>query len=400
MSESNYILNVDWLTIRGTHNLDLAKRNFAGKEWRDMVDKWEKTRAEKSARDQMKDQAEMFTGVIQHTIGNCILDVQPYGTRQYLVLFHVYIGRELFGYLQAFPRTSVIHAQAFTLKIANMWLYQPDVWRQLAYVCGALKLAPKAISRLDVAADFNKFVGDLHPEHFIAMFVRGQIRHKGRSDGMVHFRPMSPADAKGTDIRDRVKFNALTFGKHSSDAHCYLYNKTLELEEQTKKPWIIDCWTLAGLDPTDVWRLEFSLKSDALRFADRNTGDIIDFSLANLNGTNTTYTMRDLYFAMLHSLFFFYYPTGQKNVSREREIDLFGDEIAIDRAIMRESNPSSRGARIFLKNLYCVRKHWRNLTLDEELQAQDIGAHLARTMRLEDWYKEKQGFWQNEKLKV
>ena len=134
MNESNYILNVDWLTIRGSHNLDLAKRNFAGKEWRDMVDEWEKTRAEKSARDQMKDQAEMFTGVIQHTIGNCILDVQPYGTRQYLVLFHVYIGRELFGYLQAFPRTSVIHAQAFTLKIANMWLYQPDVWRQLAYV--------------------------------------------------------------------------------------------------------------------------------------------------------------------------------------------------------------------------------------------------------------------------
>ena len=88
MNESNYILNVDWLTIRGTHNLDIAKRNFAGKEWRDMVDEWEKTRAEKSARDQMKDQAEMFTGVIQHTIGNCILDVQPYGTRQYLVLFH------------------------------------------------------------------------------------------------------------------------------------------------------------------------------------------------------------------------------------------------------------------------------------------------------------------------
>ena len=110
--------------------------------------------------------------------------------------------------------------------------------------------------------------------------------------------------------------------------------------------------------------------------------------------------MRDLYFAMLHSLFFFYYPTGQKNVSREREIDLFGDEIAIDRAIMRESNPSGRGARVLLKNLYCIRKHWRNLTLDEEHQAQEIGAHLARTMRLEDWYKEKQGFWQNEKLKV
>ena len=400
MNESNYILNVDWLTIRGSHNLDLAKRNFAGKEWRDMVDEWEKTRAEKSARDQMKDQAEMFTGVIQHTIGNCILDVQPYGTRQYLVLFHVYIGRELFGYLQAFPRTSVIHAQAFTLKIANMWLYQPDVWRQLAYVCGALKLAPSAISRLDVAADFNKFVGDLHPERFIAMFVRGRIRHKGRSDGMVHFRPLSPTECNGADYRDRVKFNALTFGKHSSDAHCYLYNKTLELEEQTKKPWIENAWALAGLDPRDVWRLEFSLKSDALRFADRNTGDIIDFKLANLSDPTTDYTIRDLYFAMLHSLFFFYYPTGQKNVSREREIDLFGDEIAIDRAIMRESNPSGRAERIMLKNLFTIRKRYRNITCGEEFRARMLGQHLAQTMRLEDWYKEKQGFWQNEKLKV
>lgn len=399
-NSANYILNVDWLSIRGSHNLDLAKQNFAGKEWRDMVAAWEKSCADKSAREVVRDKADMFTGVLQHTIGNCILDVQPYGTRQYLVLFHVYIGRELFGYLQVWPRTSVLHPQSFNLKVANMWLYQPDVWTQLAYVCGALKLAPSAISRLDLAADFNTFVNDLHPEHFIAMFVRGQIRHKGRSDGMVHFRPLSPAECKGADYRDRVKFNALTFGKHSSDAHCYLYNKTLELEEQTKKPWIEQCWSQAGLDPSDVWRLEFSLKSDALRFADRNTGDIVEFNLSNLTASEPAYSMRDLYFAMLHSLFFFYYPTGQKNVSREREIDLFGDEVTIDRAIFRESNPSTRAERIMLKNLFTIRKRYRNITCAEEFRARMLGQHLAHTMRLEDWYIEKQGYWAQEKLKV
>ena len=395
-----YILNIDWLTLYGSHSMALAKEAFLPEKLRQAAREERERRMHETAREDMQEECVEFLGCMQHYFGNIILDVQEYGTRQYNAMFHVYLGRELFGYLQAYPRVSTIEPDAFRLKIANYWLYQPDCWKQLAYVLGTLHLAPKAISRLDIAADFNTFEDDLHPLEFIRRFMAGEIKKKGRSEGQVYFEQSYSYSQKDARFKDTLCFNGLTIGKRTSDAHCYLYNKTKELKEQVKKPWIEECWSQAGLNCDDVWRLEVSLTSDALKLNDKETGETVHFGLANLTGQDTSMDMHRLYHIMVRSLFFFFYPTGQHNISREKMINLFGEEIDFSRSVLRGCNPSDRAERTLIKTLHVLRQRYRLVTVDEEHYARQMARKLAETMRLSEWYDEHKDYWRNEKLKV
>ena len=73
-----------------------------------------------------------------------------------------------------------------------------------------------------------------------------------------------------------VNYTGLTFGTHSSDAHCYLYNKSFELLTQGDKPWIRERWSRMGLDVREVWRLEVSIKSGGLKFKDKQTKEKVE----------------------------------------------------------------------------------------------------------------------------
>lgn len=401
MMESNkYILNVDWLTIYGRHTLRLANEKFRPKRgWEDVV--MPDSGAPQAGADE-PDNAEVmhFKGIRQHTFGNITLDIQEYGTRQYDVLAHVYYGDEQFGILQAYPRVSTMDPRAFHLKVANMWLYRADVWEKLDYVINVLGLQPKSISRLDIAADFNTFHGGLHPIQFISEFMSGKLKKKGRSRGHVNFSQRYSYSQKEKKFNDTLNFNALTIGKHDSDAHAYLYNKSLELDEEKMKPYIQDCWKIAGFDIKDVWRLEFSLKADALKFFDANTGMLVDFGLRNLMEPDEDLNIATLYFAMLRSLFFFFYPTGQKNVSREKALQLFDDEIEITRRVLREKNPSDRTERILIKQLQTLALRYRHVSLEEKFQAQKMACHLAKSMDLQEWYDQHKRGWEVIRLKA
>ena len=126
----------------------------------------------------------------------------------------------------------------------------------------------------------------------------------------------------------------------------------------------------------------------------------IDFTLDNLIHPVQYVNMHSLYMAMLHSLFFFYYPSGRRNVSREEEITLLDEQIAITRTALRDVNPSSRSERMLIKSLHTLGDKYRGITIDQKVEARDMAARLAHTMRLSPWYEEKKSYWENEKLKV
>lgn len=400
MNSGDYLLNVDWLTLYGSQHLAIAREALTPTR----PDQWKQVRpldaSNLSEADRLKLEGIEFAGKQQHIFGNLILDVQEYGTRQFYVLTHVYWGRERFGVLAAFPRISTMRPDAFQLKVDNMWLYKDDCFRMLAYVCGTLHLDVRHISRLDLCADFNLFHDGLHPIEFIRRFMAGEIKHKGRSHGRVYFRQeAAPADIAAS-VGDVLNFNALEFGKHSSDARVYLYNKSLELREEKKKPWIEDCWRAAGLNVDDVWRLEISMNREALTFVNRGSGELVSFNLHNLADPAADVRPADLYDAMLRSLFFFYVPNGGRNVSRQQMIQLFSEEIGIIRGTYREKNPSDRAERVLIKKLFTVRQRYRYITLDEEFRSRMLAQRLAESMNLGDWYMRKCEEWTNEKLKV
>lgn len=400
MAKANYILNVDWLTLYGSQHLALARENFLSPQQKKEREQLKRSAETLDTIERMKAEGAQIAAEGTIMVGNLILYVKDYGTRFYSVMIDVYIGCELFGTLLSYPRTANISPNAFQLKIYNYWLYQPDCWKHLAYVCGTLGLTPTSISRLDLAADFNRFADGLHPIEFIRQFMAGEIKKKGRSEGRVNFIQEYVTSKAAGVSRDTLNFNALTIGKRSSDACCYLYNKTIEMREEVMKPWIVETWQAAGLDTSEVWRLEISLTSKALRCFDRDSGEFVDFRLDNLTNPDADVTTLTLFHIYLQSLFFFFRPSGGRNVSREKMIVLFGDEIPFRRSVLRHTNPSNRAERVLVKKLHTMVDRYRGFTRDDQFDMRDYAKRLADSCGLGSWYSEKKTYWKDTKYKV
>lgn len=396
----NFILNVDWLTLSGSQHLALARERFLSPSQKEERKNQQRTAEELDIIEQMKAEGIALSAEGTVIVGNLILDVLDYGTRFYSVMINVYYGRELFGILLSYPRAKNMRANSFQMKIYNRWLYRPDVWQMLAYVCGTLGLVPQRISRLDLAADFNKFACGLHPIEFIRQFMSGELKKKGRSEGRVNFLQEYVTSKAAGVSRDTLHFNALTIGKRSSDACCYLYNKTLEMKEGQMKPWIVQAWKDAGLNIDEVWRLEISLTTKALRCLDKDTGDYVEFGVANLTDPDSSFTTLKLFHIYLQSLFFFFRPSGQRNVSREKMLPLFGDPIPFTRVVLRDCNPSDRAERVLVKKLHTMVDKYRGFSRDDQHEMRDFAKRLADSCGLGSWYSEKKTYWKDTKYKV
>ena len=59
--------------------------------------------------------------------------------------------------------------------------------------------------------------------------------------------------------------NSLTFGSRSSPIYCRIYDKSLEIIEQSKKTWFYDIWEKNNMDIKNVWNVEFELKNEFFR---------------------------------------------------------------------------------------------------------------------------------------
>jgi len=71
--------------------------------------------------------------------------------------------------------------------------------------------------------------------------------------------------------------NAITFGsRQNKNIYCRIYNKTLEIKEKRHKIWFFDIWENNNLDITNVWNVEFEVKSKLLkRFNIETVQDVI-----------------------------------------------------------------------------------------------------------------------------
>lgn len=310
---------------------------------------------------------------------------QPYGTRQFACLDYADLDGEPFAELQSHPHSGILKPNSVILKVLNRWLYSEDLFSLLWEFVGLCGLRVVGCTRLDIAADFNTFDGGYHPIHMISDFMTGQIRKKGKSQGCVFFRQRDSArNGKGY----KVKFNAIKFGRPSSDVAVYLYNKTLELKEEKDKPWIRDVWEKVGLSTDEVWRLEVSLKGKALRFRDKETEEIWDFQhdLQVLSLNILFHTFRKKYF-------YFTYPDHDSNVTRQKEVQLFADEPCLEHVRLREVTGSDVVERRLIKQLHFAKDLYRGLNLNDQMELLAFADKFAEVCDLKLWYIKKQKEW-------
>lgn len=128
----------------------------------------------------------------------------------------------------------------------------------------------KRIYRIDIAYDFEFFDSGDKPARFAQRYLQGVYRKINQCQLTAH----------GFDSWNGCDYNSLSWGARSSMVGTKLYNKTLELKQgKSDKPYIKTAWMLCGLidNPCsmtkrdtnnelyhpEIWRVEFSLKSEA-----------------------------------------------------------------------------------------------------------------------------------------
>lgn len=156
------------------------------------------------------------------------------------------------------PRTQHLPYTAGAIKMENSALYVADWYFILTDILATLRWSPRRITRLDLCADFNYFIGGLLP----STFLRNYIRKNDASYIRIGSNKFCVYGLK--DMRNTT-FESIRWGSRQNGVSVYMYNKTRELQQVKNKPYIRELWKKTQLATTlDVWRVEISITSQGL----------------------------------------------------------------------------------------------------------------------------------------
>ena len=231
------------------------------------------------------------------------VSAREFGTPQYREMFTILDARRFPMYeIRRNPYSikrngGVFDENACHIRLANRQCYSPTAVRDLREFLLRHDYTYNNISRVDIAADFNRFDNGDSPADFVRRYMAGSYHKIGNSRvhvygqdynaselvvidnrGKVIQRPKilhrgTEVAAHGTDDNYCKSFTSLKWGSPSSRVNTKLYLKSKELAEVGMKFYILDNWEAVGLDTSDVWRLEFSVSSDAKNWACDDTGE-------------------------------------------------------------------------------------------------------------------------------
>lgn len=144
------------------------------------------------------------------------------------------------------------------IKVNNAVLYVADWYFLLMDVLTTLGWHPLNITRVDLCADFNYFLGGLMPETFIRNYICKQRKSYVRIGSNAYC-------LYGKKDMHKNTMESIRWGSRQSGVSVYMYNKSKELNDVKDKPWIKELWKKANLSSTkDVWRVEISITSQGL----------------------------------------------------------------------------------------------------------------------------------------
>lgn len=316
---------------------------------------------------------------------------EDFGTRCFSTFHRVRIdnaegGVDEFAEVQSVPYSSILPPYAIIVRFVNRVLYAPDFWSLANRFLQLNQIEIRGISRIDICADFNQFA-TIDARALIEGFAAKKYRHIGRGVGSLGFNHEVKNKVYG------VNYTGLTFGTHASDAHVYLYNKTFELLTQGDKPWIKERWRRVGLNMREVWRLEVSLKSSALKFKDKKTGDKIEVTSSMLE---ENVTLDKVYHTFVRKLFAFVLNKKDiKNITREPRIVLFDGAPAYDRGTLSNLSPGNRMERILIKQLWQMSDNYRGAFIYQaQTSAREFAERIAAATGLYNWLQDKQTLWE------
>lgn len=310
------------------------------------------------------------------------VEEREYGTPQYREKFTLMNGRHPFLEIERNPYSlkqngGIFEPESCHIRLANRTLYQPQPVQQLTNFIVKYGYEYKGISRVDVCCDLTIFDNAMKPQDLANKYMKDKIWkvHQSKidahsSDGDDSWRIPIHLGAHGKETKTGRTWNSLKWGSPKSAISTKLYNKTLELETNTRKFYIKDTWVKAGLcdlqkvryeyrNPKtketeirtkqvcvipgtsvdqeipiegakmiDIWRVEFSMNSEGRKWIDLGDNHVVDLSL---NAFDTLDSLAATFFTCSEWLFCFIYakwitkgPTRLKErTNRCKKLQLF-----------------------------------------------------------------------------
>lgn len=169
------------------------------------------------------------------------------------------------------PKSKIIPYNAGLIEVANEWLYHGNSpMRILDMIKQWRKFEVTGLSRVDLAVDFNPTARQWYHIRCLADRRDYVAAKQSRVPWFEVVRsPLLAERYQGLEVPI-----SQTWGHKTTAVRWKLYYKSKELVDACggkffAKPYIVDCWEEAGLDKSDVWRLEVSIHGgNTLEFRD------------------------------------------------------------------------------------------------------------------------------------
>ena len=342
-----------------------------------------------------------------HTNYTC--DREPYGTSIFQDMYTIGMDGKQIAILTLHPRMKHMNPHLGLLKILNPILYLPNLDRIVYNLLFDLRLEVLGVSRLDLCADFHRFTDYADVQDFIRDFLGvkiwkiGQAKYKcagkvAKAPTLPHYKRKNKRNpANEVEFfkvigkqSARHNFQHLRFGSHVSDVSAYLYNKTQEFIDVKRKNYIEEMWTHSGINPNEtVWRLEFSIKGNGIKFIDTTSGE---FSQKTLDMVLDPTLREQLYNACFLKWWIFRYNDGQVRKDRMKPVRM----LKIDSSIYepRAIDCSDETGRENKRMITALEKTYDEIRIKHQVRDMEIEQALQKVTdftRLNSWRAEKYG---------
>lgn len=196
---------------------------------------------------------------------------RDYGTPQYREMFTIYMHNFPFLEVRRNPYSlrklgGIFNANDCHIRLCNRSCYSESPINDLRKFLIAHNYNYNSLTRIDICLDFNRFDKGTNPQIMMRDYMEGRISKINQCNIAAH----------GKDSFGGRIWNSVSWGSKNSPISTKFYCKSLELKEVKDKFYIRDAWAAAGLNLNeDVWRVEFSVKSDYKHFVKLDTGELV-----------------------------------------------------------------------------------------------------------------------------
>lgn len=339
---------------------------------------------------------------------------RDYGTPIYHEMFKIYGNDDLpLIEVRRNPKSTqgqqvngVLAPGSCHIRLCNRTCYFDDAAELLQRFLDTYHYSLQRISRIDLCLDFEYFDSRDEPQKFLNRYIKGKYSKINQSAISLH----------GLDCWDGRYWNSVKWGSPKSMVSTKFYDKTLELKQQSDKPYIRQAWYSAGLVDDwrtlerygengeryqpKIWRVEFAIKSHEKNWFvvenPYNTKPKLRSIRHTLDRYFTRQQMCDVFFSLVDHYFHFkyveYINSGNDGATAKlQRKDRCRDKVLFDTnavsvfyklANVHTSEKKNNKVERLLRYLY----DYQSTTIDPKIHKAlyTIIEHLERSIHIED----------------